>query len=318
MHRLIRRGDYRRHDPQGRVLRRRLRDGVKKAHIIDGRVEHAVLLEIFTEGDRRRQIARRLPSRSSANSDMNSEQWIARGDRVIMKTYGRYPIVPVRGEGCRAVGCRRQALSRLPRRSGGQQPRALPPQGGQGHPGAGGARLIHCSNYYHIPSQIELAELLCSHSFADRAFFCNSGAEANEAAIKLARKYSRENLRPGALRHHHRRRIVPRPYHGHRLGHRPGEGAALLRSAAARLQACPLQRRGGDRGGGHTNTCAIMLEPIQGEGGVNVPAAGLPAPGARNLRPAHGLLLILDEVQTGLGRTGKLFAYEHFGILPTS
>ena len=107
-----------------------------------------------------------------------------------MKTYGRYPLVPVKGEGCYlwdADGKRYLdflagvAVNNL----GHCHPAvvaALAKQAGE---------LIHCSNYYHIPQQIELAELLCTHSFADKAFFCNSGAEANEAAIKLARKYSR-------------------------------------------------------------------------------------------------------------------------------
>jgi acetylornithine/N-succinyldiaminopimelate aminotransferase len=126
---------------------------------------------------------------------MNSQQWMEKADKYIMKTYGRYPLVPVRGEGCYlwdADGKRYLdflagvAVNNL----GHCHPKvveALRKQAGE---------LIHCSNYYHIPSQIELAELLCENSFADRAFFCNSGAEANEAAIKLARKYSREKFGP--------------------------------------------------------------------------------------------------------------------------
>ena len=118
-----------------------------------------------------------------------SQTWIDRADRVIMKTYGRYPIVPVRGHGCElwdADG--KRYLDFL----AGVAVNNL----GHCHPAVVEAlqeqakTLIHCSNYYHIPQQIELAELLCDNSFADQAFFCNSGAEANEAAIKLARKYS--------------------------------------------------------------------------------------------------------------------------------
>jgi acetylornithine/N-succinyldiaminopimelate aminotransferase len=126
---------------------------------------------------------------------MNSQQWIEKSDRYIMKTYGRYPIVPVRGVGCRlwdADG--KEYLDFL----GGVAVNNL----GHCHPKVvaalqkQAAELIHCSNYYQIPQQIELAELLCNHSFADKAFFCNSGAEANEAAIKLARKYSRDTHGP--------------------------------------------------------------------------------------------------------------------------
>ncbi len=178
---------------------------------------------------------------------MNSQQWIEKSDKYIMKTYGRYPIVPVRGEGCQlwdADGKRYLdflagvAVNNL----GHCHPKVVKALQEQA------ATMIHCSNYYQIPQQIELAELLCSHSFADQAFFCNSGAEANEAAIKLARKYSRDISRPsGALRHHHGGRLLPRPDHGNRFRHRPGEGAALLRSAPPRLLPCALQRyRGHD------------------------------------------------------------------------
>ncbi len=240
--------------------------------------------------------------------------WIARADQVIMKTYGRYPIVPVRGEGCRVWDADGKeyldflagvAVNNL----GHCHPKVVAALQTQA------ATLIHCSNYYHIPQQIELAELLCSHSFADRAFFCNSGAEANEAAIKLARKYSREKHGPEryeiitAAESFHGRTMATVSATGqekvqrffdpllHGFKHVPFDDAAAL--AAAITPA----------------TCAIMLEPIQGEGGVNVPAPGYLRE-VRTICDRHGLLLILDEVQTGLGRTGKLFAYEHFGVAP--
>ncbi|HEY7745620.1 MAG TPA: acetylornithine transaminase [Desulfuromonadales bacterium] len=245
---------------------------------------------------------------------MTSQDWIARGDRVIMKTYGRYPIVPVRGEGCvlwDADGKRYLdflagvAVNNL----GHCHPkvvRAIQEQA---------ATLIHCSNYYNIPQQIELAELLCSRSFADRAFFCNSGAEANEAAIKLARKYSRDKFGPEryeiitAAESFHGRTMATVSATGqekvqrffdpllHGFKHVPFNDAAAIAAAVT------------------PNTCAVMLEPIQGEGGINVPAADYLRQ-VREICDRHGLLLILDEVQTGLGRTGKLFAYEHFGIAP--
>jgi len=243
-----------------------------------------------------------------------SEQWIERADQVIMKTYGRYPIVPVRGEGCRVWDADgKMYLDFL----AGVAVNNL----GHCHPKvvraiqAQAATLIHCSNYYHIPSQIELAELLCRLSFADRAFFCNSGAEANEAAIKLARKYSRETFGPeryaiitaaesfrgrtmatvSATGQEKVQRFFDPLLHG--FLHVPFNDAAAIAAAVT------------------PQTCAVMLEPIQGEGGVNVPAAGYLRE-VRAICDRHGLLLILDEVQTGLGRTGKLFAHEHFGIAP--
>jgi acetylornithine/N-succinyldiaminopimelate aminotransferase len=245
---------------------------------------------------------------------MNSEQWIAKADKYIMKTYGRYPLVPVRGEGCRlwdADG--REYLDFLAgvavNNLGHCHPRvvaALQKQAGE---------LIHCSNYYHIPSQIELAELLCSHSFADRAFFCNSGAEANEAAIKLARKYSREKFGADrfeiitALASFHGRTMATVSATGqekvqkffdpllHGFRHVPFDDAAALKRAVS------------------PNTCAVMLEPIQGEGGVVVPSAEYFRQ-VRDICDEHNLLLIFDEVQVGMGRTGKLFAHEHFGVTP--
>jgi len=245
---------------------------------------------------------------------MNSAQWIARADQVIMKTYGRYPIVPVRAKGCELwdVDGKRYldflagvAVNNL----GHCHPKVVAAIQAQA------ATLIHCSNYYHIPTQIELAELLCQHSFADQAFFCNSGAEANEAAIKLARKYSREKY--GAERYEiitaaesfHGRTMATVSATGqekvqrffdpllHGFKHVPFNDAAALATALT------------------PQTCAVMLEPIQGEGGINVPSPDYFRQ-VRAICDQHGLLLIFDEVQTGLGRTGKLFAHEHFGSAP--
>lgn len=245
---------------------------------------------------------------------MNSEQWIDKSDKYIMRTYGRYPIVPVRGEGCRlwdADG--KEYLDFL----GGVAVNNL----GHCHPKVvaalqkQAAELIHCSNYYQIPQQIELAELLCKHSFADKAFFCNSGAEANEAAIKLARKYSRDTYGPEryeiitAADSFHGRTMATVSATGqekvqrffdpllHGFKHVPFDDVDALESAVT------------------PTTCAIMLEPIQGEGGVNVPSAGYFRE-VRRICDKHDLILIFDEVQVGMGRTGKLFAYEHFDIIP--
>jgi len=246
---------------------------------------------------------------------MNSAKWIEKSDKYIMKTYGRYPIVPVRGEGCRLWDADGKvyldflagvAVNNL----GHCHPKVVKALQEQA------ATIIHCSNYYQIPQQIELAELLCNHSFADRAFFCNSGAEANEAAIKLARKHSRDTTgRPErygiitAAESFHGRTMATVSATGqekvqrffdpllHGFSHVPFNDIAAMAAAVT------------------DDTCAVMLEPIQGEGGVNIPAPDYLAK-VRALCDRHNLLLILDEVQVGMGRTGKLFAHEHFGITP--
>jgi acetylornithine aminotransferase len=177
------------------------------------------------------------------------------------------------------------------------------------------ARLIHCSNYYHIPTQIELAELLCRHCFADRAFFCNSGAEANEAAIKLARKYSRETFGP------ERYTIITaaESFHGRTMATVSATGQAKVQRFFDPLlhgfTHVPFNDAAAIEAAVTPQTCAVMLEPIQGEGGVNIPAPEYLRQ-VRQICDRHGLLLILDEVQTGLGRTGQLFAHQHFGVEP--
>ncbi len=245
---------------------------------------------------------------------MNSAAWIEKGDKYIMKTYGRYPLVPMKGEGCYlwdADGKRYLdflagvAVNNL----GHCHPKVTAALAKQA------AELIHCSNYYNIPTQIELAELLCNLSFANKAFFCNSGAEANEAAIKLARKYSREKYGVDryeiitAISSFHGRTMATVSATGqekvqkffdpllHGFRHIPFNDAQALREA---IGPC---------------TCAVMLEPIQGEGGVVVPDAAY-FQEVRKICDENNLILIFDEVQVGMGRTGKMFAHEHFGITP--
>lgn len=232
-----------------------------------------------------------------------------------MRTYGRYPIVPVRGEGCRLWDAEGKeyldflagvAVNNL----GHCHPRVVKALQEQA------ARLIHCSNYYQIPQQIDLAELLCSHSFADKAFFCNSGAEANEAAIKLARKYSRETFnnpeRYGII-------TAADSFHGRTLATVAATGQEKVQRFFDPLLHgfchVPFNDLAALESSITPQTCAIMLEPIQGEGGINIPSVEY-MQGVRALCDQHQLLLILDEVQVGMGRTGKLFAYEHFGITP--
>jgi acetylornithine aminotransferase len=245
---------------------------------------------------------------------MNSQQWIEKSDKYIMRTYGRYPIVPVRGAGCSlwdADG--KEYLDFL----GGVAVNNL----GHCHPKVvaalqkQAAELIHCSNYYQIPQQIELAELLCNHSFADKAFFCNSGAEANEAAIKLARKYSRDTYGP------ERYEIITAAdsFHGRTMATVSATGQEKVQRFFDPLlhgfKHVPFDDLDALEAAVTPTTCAIMLEPIQGEGGVNVPSPGY-FQEVRRICDKHNLILIFDEVQVGMGRTGKLFAYEHFDIVP--
>lgn len=246
---------------------------------------------------------------------MNSEQWIEKSDKYIMKTYGRYPIVPVKGEGCRLWDADGKeyldflagvAVNNL----GHCHPRVVKALQEQA------ATLIHCSNYYQIPQQIELAELLCNHSFADKAFFCNSGAEANEAAIKLARKYSREKFdsleRYGII-------TAAESFHGRTLATVAATGQEKVQRFFDPLlhgfNHVPFDDLSALEAAISPDTCAIMLEPIQGEGGINVPSVAY-MQGVRELCDRNKLLFILDEVQVGMGRTGKLFAHEHFGVTP--
>ncbi len=231
-----------------------------------------------------------------------------------MKNVGRYPIVPVRGEGCvvwDADGKRYLdflagvAVNNL----GHCHPKVVKALQEQA------ATLIHCSNYYHNAPQTELAELLCAHSFADRVFFCNSGAEANEAAIKLARKYSRDTFGP------ERFAIITAAdsFHGRTMATVSATGQATVQKFFDPLlhgfRHVPFNDLAALEAAVDQHTCAIMLEAVQGEGGVNIPAPNY-LQAVRQLCDRHRLLLILDEVQTGIGRTGKLFAYEHFGITP--
>jgi len=243
-----------------------------------------------------------------------SQAWIKRNDQVIAKTYGRYPLVPVRGAGCKlwdADG--REYLDMLAgvavNNLGHCHPRIVAAIKAQAE------TLIHCSNYYNIPQQIRLAELLCENSFAERVFFCNSGAEANEAAIKLARKYSLETQGPG------RSDVLTAlaSFHGRTYCGISATGQEKVKQGFEPLvpgfQHLPFGDIDALRNAVTARTCAIMLEPIQGEGGVNIPPAGY-FKQVRQLCDEKGLLLILDEVQTGCGRTGTLFAYEQEGIKP--
>lgn len=176
-------------------------------------------------------------------------------------------------------------------------------------------RLLHVSNLYYIEPQIKLARILVENSFADKVFFCNSGAEANEAAIKLARRFYSEQ--PG----HRRFEIIAalNSFHGRTLATVTATGQDKFKQGFDPLMPGFRHVEFNDADALEKaiskDTCAVLLEPVQGEGGVKVPDPDY-LRDVRELCDRHGLLLIFDEVQTGIGRTGKLFAYEHFGITP--
>ncbi len=176
-------------------------------------------------------------------------------------------------------------------------------------------RLMHVSNYFHIEQQTKLAKLLCENSFAQKVFFCNSGTEAVEAAIKLARKFAKEQIGP------ERFEIITalNSFHGRTLGALSATGQEKFKKGFEPLLPGFVHVTYDDpdaiRAAIGQNTCAVMLEPIQGEAGVRVPSPGY-LKEVRRICDDAGILLILDEVQTGMGRTGEFLAYKSSGITP--
>ena len=240
-----------------------------------------------------------------------TEEVIALFDRYVVPNYRRYPVCLVRGEGSwiwDAEGNR--YLDFFPgwgcNMIGHCPPRvveAVREQVGQ---------LIHVPNTWYMEAQGRFAQALSERSFGGKAFFCNSGAEANEAAIKLARAHGHAAGRTKII-------TAEGGFHGRTY-------AALTATAQPKYHAgfepmvpgfeyVPFDDLDAVAAKVDGKTAAVMVEPIQGEGGVNVPSRGYLA-GLREICDRHGALLILDEVQTGLGRTGTWFAYQHSGIVP--
>ena len=245
---------------------------------------------------------------------MDSKQWMELSEKVVAHTYNRFPILLVKGKGTRVWDKDgKEYLDFLAGLAvcnlGHCHPKVVKAIQEQAE------KLIHISNFYYIEPQIELASLICQHSFAGRVFFCNSGAEANEGAIKLARKYAKEKV--GEDRYE----IITmeRSFHGRTLATLTATAQEKYHKGYAPLvpgfkyvtfNDIEAARRAVD-----SKTCAILIEPIQGEGGVNIPSEGY-LRALREICDANKILLVFDEVQVGMGRTGKLFAYEHYGIEP--
>lgn len=243
---------------------------------------------------------------------MNTKEIISQYDKYVMATYSRIPIVIVKGKGLKVWDLDgNEYLDFFP----GWAVTGL----GHCHPKVVNAvrnylkKIIHVSNNYYNMLQAKLARKIIENSFEGKVFFCNSGAEANEGAIKLARAYG--NARGG------RYEIITmeNSFHGRTL-------AAITATAQSKYQKgfepLPLGFKYADfndlkaiEAAITDKTAAIMLEPIQGEGGVNVADESY-IKALRDICDKKDLVLIFDEVQTGMGRTGKMFCFEHYGIIP--
>jgi len=234
-----------------------------------------------------------------------------------MNTYGRLPVTFSHGEGAWLwdTGGRRYldavagvAVNGL----GHAHPRLVAAIAAQA------SRLIHVSNLYQVAEQEALADMLCQRSGLDAAFFCNSGAEANEGAIKLARLHGHNKgiAEPAII-------VMERAFHGRTMATLTATGSAKAQAGFEPLVPGFLRVPYDDLeavrqlAARHPNIVAVLVEPIQGEGGIRVPAplAGY-LQGLRQICDDHGWLLMLDEVQTGIGRTGRWFGFQHTPVLP--
>lgn len=245
---------------------------------------------------------------------MNNNEIAQKGQEYLMNTYARYSIAPVKGQGSYlwdADG--KQYLDFV----GGIAVCLL----GHSHPeliqalNQQSQELWHVSNLYWIKPQVDLAEKLVKTSGLAKAFFCNSGAEANEAAIKLARKYFYRQGQP----ERHDIIVFKDSFHGRTLATLTATGQSKYQEGFAPLPQGFVYAEYNNLASVEallkSSTCAVMVEPIQGEGGIK-PAHPSFLSGLKNLCDEEGILLIFDEVQCGMGRTGRVFAYQHYNIQP--
>lgn len=235
-------------------------------------------------------------------------------DEWMMPVYAPASFIPVRGEGSRLWDQQGKDYIDF---AGGIAVNAL----GHVHPALNQAlkdqadKFWHTGNGYTNEPVLRLAKRLIDATFADRVFFCNSGAEANEAALKLARKYAHDRVGP------HKSGILAfnNAFHGRTLFTVSAGGQPAYSRDFAPLPPDIRHAVFNDLASAHElindDTCAVIVEPIQGEGGV-VPAEPAFLRGLRELCDRHHALLIFDEVQSGVGRTGELYAYMHYGVTP--
>ncbi|HEC24817.1 MAG TPA: aspartate aminotransferase family protein [bacterium] len=236
-------------------------------------------------------------------------------NKYIMNTYGRFDITLVKGEGCILYDENGKSYIDF---ASGIAVNSL----GYNNPALNAAlidqlgKLIHVSNYFYTEPQAFLAEKLCKNSFADKVFFCNSGAESIEGAIKLARIYAKKFSKRG-----YKIISMKNSFHGRTFGALSATGQDKYHRGFEPLldgfthvefndsnAVAELINSGGEY-------CAVIVEPVQGEGGVNISDKGYMRI-LRDLTAKNDVVLIFDEVQVGLGRTGALFAYMNFGVEP--
>ncbi len=241
---------------------------------------------------------------------LSNAEWKKRADQVIVGSYSRYPAAIVEGKGCRVKDANGKSYLDF---LAGIAVTAL----GHCHPKVTAAiteqaaKLVHISNLWYTTPMVELAEMLVANCFADRVFFCNSGAEANEAAIKMARIASPEG----------RYKIISLEgsFHGRTLATVAATGQPRFHKGFEPMPAGFVYAPFGDLDALEKmvddETCAIMCEAIQGESGVR-PMPQEYIEGIRKLCDKHGIFLIFDEVQTGMGRIGHLFGHQYFGVTP--
>ncbi|GAB6182690.1 acetylornithine transaminase [Thermodesulfovibrio hydrogeniphilus] len=245
---------------------------------------------------------------------MEHKEIISLTHKLLAPTYQRYPLALRKGRGIKVwdvsgkeyldflAGIAVNVLGHCPRRVVVAVQKQV-------------QRLIHVSNLYYTEPQVKLAEILINNSFADRVFFCNSGTEANEGALKLARIYMKNKFGE------HRYEFIAafNSFHGRTFGSLSVTGQEKYHKGFEPLlpdvKFVPFNDASAIENTINDKTCAVILEPIQAEGGINVPDKDY-LKKVRQICDKAGILLIFDEVQTGIGRTGKLFAYEHFAVEP--
>jgi predicted acetylornithine/succinylornithine family transaminase len=257
-----------------------------------------------------------LNVRSTPTPAVSTDQLIARAQQVLSPNYARQPIAIVRGEGVWLYDADEGAYLDL---FAGFGAGLL----GHAHPELVEAvteqagRLWHVGNLLHTEPQVRLAEAIAETGFGGQSFFCHSGADANEAAVKLARLYGRQNPGPSGPRY----KVISasQSFHGRSFAMMAATGQGKVGEGFAPLPEgfdhVPYNDPAALEQAIDSETVAVLLEPIQGEGGVVIPDADY-LQQVRKLCDRRDLLLILDEVWTGGGRTGRMFAHQHFGVTP--
>jgi acetylornithine/N-succinyldiaminopimelate aminotransferase len=244
-----------------------------------------------------------------------TDDLIAAGKRLLFGNYNRAPVVMSRGEGCQLWDV--DGKRYLDMTAGIAVCVLGHGDSGLAHAiGAQAGKLHHTSNLYFIEQQVRLAEALGRRAFAGKAFFCNSGTEANEAALKLARRYQAvvrdQPQRTGII-------AMDGSFHGRTMGALAVTGQPKYRQGFGPLVPGAQFIAFGDikaaRAAIGDDTCAVIVEPIQAEGGINLPPPGY-LQELRKLCSERGVVLILDEVQTGAGRTGTFYAFEREAMVP--